>query len=141
MSNGNVTMESYPSSNNTQRPEVMLVGGNTGSVSNGQTATIKITPLVSGEAYTIESMFLNSIIGNACTVSIHVEIVRGEGALATNMCDSKVYAGTETFGGHIGGLTAYMPSYVTILNSSGGSLTYSFVTTISGRVSVTTSVA
>ena len=132
---------SYPSSTGDAKVEVTLTNGSTGAVNNAQTATIKFAPLVIGEMYIVDSVFVNNIVGKVCTVAVHIEVVGGEGALAGNKRDSKTYAGTEAFGGYIGGVAAHTPSYITILNSSGGALTYSFVATISGRVSITTSVA
>jgi hypothetical protein len=111
------------------------------SVANGSTLTITITPKQMSVPYTLGSVFLNNIVGKACTVNVHSEIIDGEGVLAGNMRDSKTYAGSETYGGYIGDFVASTKTHITVLNSSGGPLAYTFVATIMGSVNISQSIA
>jgi len=135
-------MASYPSSTGSTPSDVETITKLTSSsVANANTLTVTITPSVAGSKYSIGSIFIDNIIGKACTVKVHVEVNVGEGALAGNVRDSKTYAGSETSGGYISGIVASTPCHITVLNSSGDALVYTLMITVLGGVSVSQSVA
>jgi len=104
----------------------VTVDTTTGNVSAaGGTATITLIPgLLTSPTYTMSALYISNIIGNAITVDIHVEQSPGDGLLASNKRDSKVYTGAETFGGVISEIESATKTFIVITNNTGGVIAF-----------------
>lgn len=132
-----VQVLSYPNKyDGNKQDRVVNITGSATAVADTKMAILTITP--NGiTPYTVNGVYVSNIIGNICTIDVHVEVTPGEGAIADNKRDSKDYAGTETFGGYIASYSSYTTSYIQITNSSGGALTFDFNGLVYGDVSYT----
>lgn len=134
--NQKVTALSYPNKYGDKTTRITNISGSAVNVANTKIAILTITP--NGVTpYTTKGLYISNIIGNACVVDLYVETTSGEGALAGNKRDTKVYTGAETYGGYIANFSSYTTSYIYVTNSSGGDLTFIFNGVVEGDVSYT----
>ncbi len=133
----NIKALSYPNKYNGNREDRLTnIDGTIADVADTKLAILTITP--NGVTpYTVNGLYISGIIGNVCTVDLHIEAVAGEGAIAGNKRDSKSYVGTETYGGYIASFSSYTTSYIQITNGSGGNLSFTFNGVVYGDVSYT----